>query len=221
MGSRASSRSMAIRLIGACPELDSGLTPRRCRPITTPSSCAVGTRRRRHTGQVLAMQTCSATCTGTTGTAMTSRVRCVHPPDRWVAQSGQFSTTCSTRWVGVIRGRAKPWRRCLLGCCCAGGWRPKLDLRPGIRGGPSGFAWPSSSAIRRSNRSITRCCSRTVACSWALMAMRKSRSAVIRSHSVSTPSISHNDCHPRQRSETRIRPMHLTKSEQLRGRLSR
>ena len=37
--------------------------------------------------------------------------------------------------------------------------------------------------------SITRCCSRTVACSWAMMAMRKSRSAVIRSLSVSTPSI--------------------------------
>ena len=108
-----------------------------------------------------------------------------------------------------------------VAACWAGGWRPKLDLRPGIRSGLSGFAWPSSSAIRRSNRSITHCCSRTVACSWALMAMRKSRSAVIRSLSVSTPSISHNDCHPRQRSETRIRPMHLTKSEQLRGRLSR
>ena len=37
--------------------------------------------------------------------------------------------------------------------------------------------------------SITRCCSRTVACSWAMMAMRTSRSAVIRSLSVSTPSI--------------------------------
>ena len=32
-----------------------------------------------------------------------------------------------------MRGRAKPWRRCLRGCCCAGGWRPELDLRPGIR----------------------------------------------------------------------------------------
>ena len=35
-----------------------------------------------------------------------------------------------------MRRRAKPWRRCFLGCCCAGGWRPELDLRPGIRGGP-------------------------------------------------------------------------------------
>ena len=51
MGSRKSSRSMAIRLIRACPELDSGLTPRRCCPITTPSSCAGGIQRRRHPGQ--------------------------------------------------------------------------------------------------------------------------------------------------------------------------
>ena len=49
-----------------------------------------------------------------------------------------------------MRRRAKPWRRCLLGCCCAGGFRPELGLRPGIRGGPPGFAWPSSSATRRS-----------------------------------------------------------------------
>ena len=38
-----------------------------------------------------------------------------------------------------MRRRAKPWRRCFLGCCCAGGGRPELDLRPGIRGGPPGF----------------------------------------------------------------------------------
>ena len=92
----------------------------------------------------------------TTGNSMTSRVRWTQPPVRCVPQSGQLSTTCSTRWVGVMRGRAKPWRRCFLGCCCAGGWRPDFALRPGIRGGPSGFARPSSSAIRRSNRSITR-----------------------------------------------------------------
>ena len=71
----------------------------------------------------------------------------------------------------------------------AGGWRPELGLRPGIRGGPPDLAWPSSSAIRRCNRSITRCCSRTVACSWAMMAMRTSRVAVVRSISVSTPCI--------------------------------
>ena len=85
------------------------------------------------------MKTCWVTCTGTTGNSMTSRVRWTQPPVRCVPQSGQFSTTCSTRWVGVRRGRAKPWRRCLRGCCCAGGWRPELDLRPGIRGGPPGF----------------------------------------------------------------------------------
>ena len=27
-----------------------------------------------------------------------------------------------------------------LGCCCAGGWRPELGLRPGIRGGPPDLA---------------------------------------------------------------------------------
>ena len=181
IGSRPSSRSVAMRLIR--------LTPRRWRPSATPSSCAVGTRRRRHAGQVLAMKTCSVTCTGTTGNSMTSRVRWIQPPDRWAPQSGQFSITCSTRWVGVMRGRAKPWRRCLRGCCCAGGWRPELGLRPGIRGRPPDLAWPSTSAIRRCNRSITRCCSRTVACSWAMMAMRTSRVAVVRSISVSTPSI--------------------------------
>ena len=86
------------------------------------------------------------------------------------------------RWVGVIRGRAKPWRRCLRGCCCAGGWRPELGLRPGIRGGSPGFAWPSSSAIRRCNRSIT-------ACNSAMMAISTARSTVVRSTSVSMPCI--------------------------------
>ena len=71
--------------------------------------------------------------------------------------------------VGVRRGRAKPWGRCLRGPCCAGGFRP-------------GFAWPSSSAIRRCNRSIT-------ACNSALMAIRTARSAVVRSTSVSMPCI--------------------------------
>ena len=122
------------------------------------------------------------TCTGTTGSSMTSRVRWVQPPDRWAPQSGQFSITCSTRWVGVMRGRAKPWRRCLRGCCCAGGWRPELGLWPGIRGGSPGFAWPSSSAIRRCNRSIT-------ACNSAMMAISTARSTVVRSTSVSMPCI--------------------------------
>ena len=128
MGRRPSSRSVAMRL--------SRLTPRRWRPSATPSSCAVGTRRRRHTEQVRAMKTCSVTCTGTTGNSMTSRVRWVQPPDRWAPQSGQLSTTCSTRWVGVMRGRAKPWRRCFRGPCCAG----QLAARTGLEAGHSGRA---------------------------------------------------------------------------------
>ena len=46
------------------------------RPSATPSGCAGGMQRRRHTGQVLAMKTCSVTCTGTTGNSMTSTERC-------------------------------------------------------------------------------------------------------------------------------------------------
>ena len=92
------------------------------------------------------------------------------------------SVTCSTRWVGVMRGRAKPWRRCLRGPCCAGGFRADFALRPGIRSGSPGFAWPSSSAIRRCNRSIT-------ACNSAMMAISTSRSTVVRSTSVSIPCI--------------------------------
>ena len=38
-----------------------------------------------------------------------------------------------------MRGRAKPWRRCFRGCCCAGGWRPDFALRPGIRGRAAWF----------------------------------------------------------------------------------
>ena len=49
---------------------------------------------------------------------------------------------------------------------------------PGIRSGSPGFAWPSSSAIRRCNRSIT-------ACNSAMMAISTSRSTVVRSTSVS------------------------------------
>ena len=45
MGSRPSSRSVAMRL--------SRLTPRRCWPRTTPSSTAGGVQRRRQAGQVL------------------------------------------------------------------------------------------------------------------------------------------------------------------------
>ena len=37
-----------------------------------------------------------------------------------------------------MRRRAKPWRRCFLGCCCAGGWR--LAARTGLEAGHSGRA---------------------------------------------------------------------------------
>ena len=70
----------------------------------------------------------------------------------------------------------------LAGPCCAGGFRADFALRPGIRSGSPGFAWPSSSAIRRCNRSIT-------ACNSAMMAISTSRSTVVRSTSVSMPRI--------------------------------
>ena len=64
-----------------------------------------------------------------------------------------------------------------------------FGLEAGMRSGPPGFAGPSSSAIPRSNRSIIRYSSRTVARSWTMMAMRAARSAVLRSTSVSMPSV--------------------------------
>ena len=81
MGSRPSSRRVTIRL--------TKLTPQRCWPTTTPPSATLGTRRPSHTGQLRATKTCSVTWTGTTGISMTSRVRCTHPPTRWVPQSGR------------------------------------------------------------------------------------------------------------------------------------
>ena len=46
-----------------------------------------------------------------------------------------------------------------------------------------------------------------------MMAISTSRSTVVRSTSVSMPCISHNHRHPCQRSATRLRSIHLTKSE--------
>ena len=130
-----------------------------------PSSCAGGMHRRRHAGQVLPMQTCSVTCTGTTwqlddfpgaldpvASQVQSRNRDSSPP----RAPPDGSVSCAggrSRGVAAFKAAA-----------AAGGWRPELDFRPGIRGGPPGIAWPSISATRRSNRSITRCCCRTVAC---------------------------------------------------------
>ena len=38
-----------------------------------------------------------------------------------------------------MRRRAKPWRRCFLGCCCAGGWRPGTGLEAGHSGRAARF----------------------------------------------------------------------------------
>ena len=84
-----------------------------------------------------------------------------------------------------------------------------LGLRPGIRREFAGLAWPSNWAIRFSKRAMIACC-RT------MRAMRTSRLAVVRSTSVSMLCIWHNHRHPCQRSATRLRPIHLTKSELLR-----
>ena len=80
------------------------------------------------------------------------------------------------------RCHPKPWRRCLRGCCCAGGFRPDFALRPGIRRLAFQFGNPS-------NRSITRCCSRTAAFQLGDDGNQHSRSTVVRSTSVSMPCI--------------------------------
>ena len=55
---------------------------------------------------------------------MTSRVRCTQPPARPVPQD---SRTCSTRWMGAMRWRAKPWG---LGSWALYPWQgPGLDPR--------------------------------------------------------------------------------------------
>ena len=110
-GSRASSRRVTIRLDRACPVLDTGLTPNRCRPTARPFRGSWGSRRFRHSGQIRAMKTCSVTSAGHTGSSMTSRVRCTQPPLRVVWHSGQDSGAWTTRPAGSIRGRAKPWGR--------------------------------------------------------------------------------------------------------------
>ena len=71
---------------------------------------------------------------------MTPRVRWVQPPDNWVPQSGHCSTTCSTRWVGVMRVRAKPWRPAWPRPLGRAGFRSVLGSRPGIRREPLGSA---------------------------------------------------------------------------------
>ena len=66
---------------------------------------------------------------------------------------------CATRWVGVMRWRAKPWGRGFLGPLFWVGRLPDLGLMPGIPLGPPGLAFPSSASIRRCNWAMTVCCS--------------------------------------------------------------
>ena len=169
-GSRPSSRRAAIRL--------SRLTPNRCLPRATRPRSAWGVRRRSHTGQVRAMKTCSVTWAGTRGRSMTSRVRCTQPPARPVPHWGQDSRTCSTRCVGAMRWRAKPWGLGFLGLLSLAGPWPDFGLMPGIRGDPPGLAFPSSTSSLRCNSVMTACC-------WAMTACKASRLAVVRSRPVS------------------------------------
>ena len=109
----------------------------------------LGTRRFSHTGQV-PMKTCSLD--RTTGRSMT--FRWVHPPDRPVPHWRQASKTCSTRWVGVMRWRAKPWGRGFLGPFSLGVcWRPDLDA-----GHPFGAARFGLSLQRSAAATLTVCC---------------------------------------------------------------
>ena len=58
------------------------IDPQACWPRTTPCRASLGSRRRWHTAQMRATRACSVTSTGATGSSMTSRVRCTHPPFR-------------------------------------------------------------------------------------------------------------------------------------------
>ena len=71
------------------------------------------------------------TWTGTTGRSMTSRVRSIRRNWR------QASKTCSTRWVGVVRWRAKPSG--LPGTFLPGSLLAADFLMPGIPLGPPRF----------------------------------------------------------------------------------
>ena len=85
------------------------------------------------------MKPCSVTCTGTTGNSMTSRVRRTQPPDRCVPQSGQLTTTCSTRWVGVMRTAGEAVASMLAGLL--------LRWRLAARTGPEGRAFGAGSPV--------------------------------------------------------------------------
>ena len=67
---------------------------------------------------------------------MTSRVRWTQPQSGASPQSGQLSTTCSTRWVGVMRRAGEAVASLLSGLLLR--WR--LAARTGLEAGHSGRA---------------------------------------------------------------------------------
>ena len=186
IGSRASSRSEATRLIR--------FTPTRRRPSTAFPNSTCGFRRFLHTAHSRVTNACSVTRTSTVGISITSRVRCVQPPLNGLPQSGQTSTACSTRSVGSMRRRANPWIRGFLGLRSTGGLVLDLGLLPGIpRGGPPRPAnCASNRATRSCNSMFTASCSAITCCWRTTTAKSSSRLALLKSTSVRMPDVWHS-----------------------------
>lgn len=115
-GSRPSSRRVTIRL--------TRLTPMRCWPRTTPCRASWGTRRRSMLDRCGPPGHAPVTSTGSTGSSMTSRVRCTHPP----FQVGPAVGT-------ALQGHAPParWAPCAYGRS-HGAWVFVAPLSPVIAG---------------------------------------------------------------------------------------
>ena len=96
---------------GLLPESGNQADPQPLFPQHHTRQIRPGVRRCSQRGQIRAIKTCSVTWAGTAGMSMTSRVRCAQPPANPAPHSGQESRACSTRRVGVMRWREKPWRR--------------------------------------------------------------------------------------------------------------
>ena len=168
----AKSDAGAMLLLVPCSERVPPLIFRlvtRCRRHRSAALLSAGT-------AVSATRTCSVTSIGTTGTSMTSRVRCTHPPTRCVPQFGQTFTACSTRWVSAIRRRVLPRKDALAV------FGPRSLVAVGLRA----VYCQAFRAIRRCNWAMVAFCS-------AIIASRVSRLAVVRSSSVSTFLVYH-DC---------------------------
>ena len=85
------------------------------------------------------MKTCSVTCTGTTGNSMTSR-GALDSAATGASRNRQLSTDVTEHArlsLSCAGGRSRGTSQ--SGLLLRGGWRPELDLRPGIRGGPARF----------------------------------------------------------------------------------